>query len=129
MLNEFFNANIATDRLERKELHFSPLTNIFEGEKEIVLELLVPGFEKDEIKLSAENDILTVKSEWKKEDNDQEQKKSRIQFQKKNFEKKFRLSDQLDQKKIQAEIKNGVLKITLTKKEEAIPVKRQIEIG
>ena len=56
-------------------------------------------------------------------------KYSRIEFEKRNFEKKFRLSDKLNQEEIHAEVNNGILKITIQKKKEAIPVKRQIEIA
>ena len=134
LLNDFFNANEVSDRLAQKELNYSPLTNVIEGNDKIVLELVVPGFEKDQIQLSVEKNILSVKSnlidnEVEGEDKKNEPKYSRVEFQKRNFEKKFRLSDQLDQEKISADFKNGILTITMAKKEEAIPVKRQIEIG
>ena len=134
LLNDFFNTNGNTDRLEKKELRYSPLTNVFESDEKIVLELLVPGFEKEQINLSVENNVLTVKSELpEKEAANQEENKapkfSKVEFELKNFEKKFRLSDKLDQEKIQAEFKNGILTVTLAKKEEAIPVARKIEIA
>ena len=133
LLNDFFNANVGTERLEKKALDTSPLTNVIEGNDKIVLELMVAGFEKDQINLSVENNILTVKSELVDEDTSGEPDKSHVkyssvEFQMKNFEKKFRLSDKLNQEKIQAEFKNGILRIELAKKEEAIPVQRQIEI-
>jgi HSP20 family protein len=133
LLNDFFNTNSSTDRLEKKELHYSPLTNVFESDANIVIELMVPGFEKDQINLSVENNILTVKSQLAEKDSgDEEGKKelrySRVEFQLKNFEKKFKLSEKLDLEKIQAEFKNGILTVTLAKKEEAVPVTRKIEI-
>jgi HSP20 family protein len=133
LLNDCFNTNSATDRLEKKELRYSPLSNVFETDVDIVLELMVPGFEKDQINLSVENNILTVKSNLaEKETDDKPEKKelrySKVEFQLKDFEKKFRLSDKMDQEKIQAGFKNGVLTITLAKKEEAVTVARKIEI-
>ena len=134
LFNDFFDINHTTDRLEKKELYFSPLTNVFETDGKITLELMVPGFEKDQIKLAVENNMLTVKSNLvEKDTGSKEQQKelqySRIEFQMKNFEKKFRLSDKLNLEEVQATFKNGVLTITLAKKEEAIPAKRQIEIA
>lgn len=132
LMNDFFNADHFTDRLERKELSFSPQTNVFESDSQIKLELVVPGFEKDQIKLSVENNVLTVKSnleEKEAENGNDEVKYSKVEFAKRNFEKNFKLSEKLDQDKISADFKNGILTITLAKKEEAIPVKKQIEIA
>lgn len=132
LLRDFFNSNIATDRFEKEELTYTPSTNVFESETDVVLELLVPGYSKDQIKLLVENNTLIIKSEvGEKEDKEEpkELKYSRVEFEKRDFEKKFKLSEKLDQEKIQAEANNGVLRITLSKKKEAIPVKRQIEIG
>ena len=132
LLNDFFNDNHFADRLEHKELVFSPKTNVFEADEEIVLELLVPGFEKDQIKLSVENNVLNVKSNLQEQETEKKEdnlKYTHVEFEKKSFEKSFKLSDKLDQEKISADFKNGILRITLAKKEEAIPVKRQIEIA
>ncbi|WP_082326256.1 Hsp20/alpha crystallin family protein [Sunxiuqinia dokdonensis] len=134
LLNDFFKTNLASDRLEKAELAYSPSTNVLESETEIALELLIPGFSKDQIELAVENNVLTVKSELNEDkDADAEEAKtlkySRIEFEKRNFEKKFRLSDKLNQEEIHAEVNNGILKITIQKKKEAIPVKRQIEIA
>lgn len=132
LMNDFFNADHFTDRFERKELRFSPQTNVFESDSQIKLELVVPGFEKDQIKLSVENNVLTVKSDLEEKDTENkndEVKYSKVEFAKRNFEKNFKLSEKLDQDKISADFKNGILTITLAKKEEAIPVKRQIEIA
>lgn len=134
LLSNFLYTNNGTERLEQKELSFSPLTNVFETDKEVVLELLVPGFEKGQITLAVENNVLVVKSELQeKEDKTDNEAKSykykRVEFEQRGFEKNFKLSDKLDQEKIQARFKSGILTITVAKKEEAIPVKRQIEIA
>lgn len=134
LLNDFFKANRTSDRFERQELTYSPFVNVLESDTEVVLELLVPGYSKDQIQLAVENNVLSVKSDLgEKEESAPEAsgelKYSRVEFEKKNFEKKFRLSDKLDQEKIRAEVNNGILKVILEKRKEAIPVKRQIEIG
>lgn len=134
LLNDFFNANRTSDRLERQELAYSPSINVLESDTEVVLELLVPGYSKDQIQLAVENNTLMVKSDLSKieepaPEDSSELKYSRVEFEKKDFEKKFRLSDKLDQEKIRAEVNNGILKVILEKRKEAIPVKRQIEIG
>ena len=132
LLNDFFYSNSGTDRLEQKELNYTPQTNVFETDAEVILELMVPGYEKDQIKLAVENNVLVVKSELPDSQNEEKRKSykyKRVEFEQRGFEKKFKLSDKLDQEKIQAGFKNGILTITVAKKEEAIPVKRQIEIA
>ncbi len=134
LLKDFFNANGVNDRYDKEELVNQPSTNLFETETSVVLELLIPGYSKEEIKLQVENNQLIVKSESLENESDKqkdapEYKYSRVEFEKAKFEKRFRLSDKLNQEQIQAEVKNGILRITLAKKKEAIPVKREIEIG
>ncbi|WP_430971955.1 Hsp20/alpha crystallin family protein [Sunxiuqinia rutila] len=135
LLNDFFNTNGASDRLEKKELTYSPSTNVLESDSKIVLELLVPGYSKNEIKIAIENNVLLVKSNLEeakaKETTDEKDaiSYSRVEFRKREFEKKFKLSDKLNQDKIHAEVANGILTISLEKKQEAIPVKREIEIA
>lgn len=134
LLNDFFKANRTNDRLEKEELTYSPSVNVLESDTEVVLELLVPGYSKDQIQLAVESHVLTVKSDLSEKDESvaegsSELKYSRVEFEKRNFEKKFRLSDKLDQEKIRAEVNNGILKVILEKRKEAIPVKRKIEIG
>ena len=131
LLNDFFRSTLANDRFDKRELTQSPATNIYESDEAVVLELLVPGIAKENIKLSVESNTLIVRSEMQLEtkDESQEQRYSHVEFEPKNFEKKFKLSAKLDQEKILAEVNNGILKITLAKKPEAVPVKREIEIG
>ncbi len=134
LLSDFFRANRTSDRLEKEELTYSPSVNVLESDTEIVLEFLVPGYSKDQIQLAVENNVLTVKSDLgQKEETATEGssnlKYSRVEFEKKDFEKKFRLSDKLNQENIHAEVNNGILKVIVEKKKEAIPVKRKIEIG
>jgi HSP20 family protein len=134
LLRDFFTTNRANDRLEKEELAHFPSVNVLESDTQVILELLVPGYSKDQIQLAVENNVLTVKSDLgEKEETASEEssnlKYSRVEFEKKDFEKKFRLSDKLDQEKIHAEVNNGILKVILEKRKEAIPVKRKIEIG
>ncbi len=134
LLNDFFKANCTSDRLEKEELAYSPSVNVLENDTEVVLELLVAGYSKDQIQLAVENNVLMVKGDFDEKEESatedtNELKYSHVEFERKNFEKKFRLSDKLDQEKIRAEVNNGILKVTLDKRKEAIPVKRKIEIG
>ena len=127
-MNEFLNEGCSYDRYAKNELTYSPSTNVFETDDSFTLEMSIPGYEKEQVSLSVENDLLTVKAEVK-EAEEKDYKYSRREFSVSNFEKSFKLSKNINQEKIEASFKNGVLVVTLPKKEEAISVKRQIDVN
>lgn len=127
LVNDLFTHLWNTDR-QVKSCVASPAVNIFEAEDLVRLELLVPGFEKDEITISQEKDQLIVKGEVR-ESEKQEFRYSRVGFSKANFEKTFNLSQHLNKEAITAEFKNGILTIVLPKvEEEKQKIARKIEI-
>lgn len=128
LLNDLFTQEYRSDRYAKKELSWQPATNLFEDEKSVQIELLVPGFEKEHVKISVEKDLLVIKGEVAEQEG-QAAKYARVEFKPQNFEKKFRLSEKLDAEKIEAAFKNGILKLVVSKKEEAIPQRREIEIA
>ena len=128
LMNEFFNEDWGLDRYAKNELTSSPSTNVYETEDAFKVEVSVPGYEKDQINLDVENDVLTIKAELAKSE-DKEFKYVRREFSASGFEKSFKLSKNINQDKIEASFKNGVLVVDLPKKEEAILIKREIKIA
>ncbi len=127
LMNEFLNEGCSYDRYAKNELTYNPSTNVFETDNSFALEISIPGYEKEQVSLSVENDLLTVKAEVK-ETEEKDYKYSRREFAVSDFEKSFKLSKNINQEKIEAAFKNGVLVVTLPKKEEAISIKRQIDV-
>ena len=127
LLNDFFNAEIQSDRYAEKELLWQPAVNLFEDEKSVGVELLIPGFENDQVKISIEKNLLVVKSEVDNQEKPEFQY-SRIEFKPQNIEKRFKLSEKLDPDKVEAVFRNGILKIVISKKEEIVSQRREIEI-
>lgn len=128
LLNDFFNQDVNKDRYNKNELTCSPATNVYETEGAVEIEMSIPGFDKEQVKISVENGYLHVKGEVK----EAEEKSSLYaheEFKQQGFEKKFKLSDKIDDEKISASFKNGILKLTVQKKKEAVPQKREIEIA
>ena len=128
LVNELFKDGENYDRYGRSELSFTPSSNVFETEDSFQLELAAPGFGKNEITMSVEGNVLVVSGKQGKEE-EREYKYIRREFSVSNFEKSFRLSKKIDQEKINASFENGILRVSLPKKEEAIPVKRQIDLA
>lgn len=113
--NEFQNVN-------RKEFFKTPaLVNVKETEAAYVIDVAAPGFTKEDISIKVENNLLTVKAELKNEAEVKEQKFTRKEFNFTSFNRSFTLPKTVDADKIAAAYENGILSVTLPKKEEAKP--------
>ena len=105
----------------------SPASNVFETEKEFKIEVLLPGFEKDNVQLNFQNHLLTIKASKQEEETSKELKYVHREFGVDDFEKQYRIPKSVEDKKISAKFENGVLYIELPKKEEALE-KAPVEI-
>lgn len=104
--------------------------NLRETDKTYELELVAPGLRKEDFKLNVSNDNLTVSFEHK-EENEQEKKDEgwlRKEFRMQSFSRSFHLDENVDANKITATYNNGILQLTLPKKENAQKISRTIEI-
>ncbi|TKD61329.1 Hsp20/alpha crystallin family protein [Flavobacterium sp. ASW18X] len=107
-----------------------PAVNIKETEKEFELELSIPGFNKEDFNVEVDKDLLTISSEVKKADEQTEDNYTRKEFSISSFKRAFTLPESVNSDAINAAYENGILKLTLPKKEEALPKpKRLIQIG
>ena len=105
---------------------FMPTADIFETEEALTVVLEMPGVSKENVDINVEEGVLTVEG--------------RIDFQKYQgmrpvyseynvgpYRRSFRVSSQIDQEKISAEMQDGVITLTLPKAEKAKP--RRIKVG
>ncbi len=107
-----------------------PAANVKETETEYVLELAIPGRKKEDFNVEIDNDILTISSEVKSEENKEDDGYTRREFTFSSFKRVFSLPETISMDKINATYEDGILKFVLPKKEEALPKpKRLIEIA
>ncbi|HET8753969.1 MAG TPA: Hsp20/alpha crystallin family protein [Salinimicrobium sp.] len=109
-----------------------PAVNIQENDDNFLVEVAAPGKSKEAFKIELDNDVLTISAEEKKENENTSEngKYTRKEFSYSTFKRAFSLPDSVDSEKIQAAYKNGVLEITLPKREEAkVQAKRMIDIS
>lgn len=106
-----------------------PRVNISEKDEAFQLELLAPGFSKEDLKLNVQEDMLTISAENETREEAQDERYTRREFSKRSFSRSFRLPDQVDADGIQAEHVNGVLKVSLPKKKDEVPAVKQISIA
>lgn len=125
-ISNFFDTDL-TDRLDRS-LKVLPKTNIIENEDSYNVEMVVPGFSKEDFNLNVEKDLLIVSAQ--KEENKEEKNDSKVIFREysvQSFERSFTLSNDVDINKIEASYENGILNLNIPKKKEAM-VKKLIKI-
>jgi HSP20 family protein len=91
--------------------------NVTENEKDFRIELSVPGYSKEDIRIKVEKNMLTIRSE-KKENQENHGKFIMKEFCSKSFERKFMLPKTVNADQITAVFNNGILEIQLPKKEE-----------
>lgn len=127
----FFNHYLNDDLFNNFVEGDLPATNITETNKAFNIELSIPGFKKDDIKIAIEKNILSIsaQTETNNEEKDENEKVLRREFRKSSFERRFTIPENIDTNSIEASQKDGVLQITLPKKDKAIEDKvKTIEI-
>ena len=120
--NEFFG--------EKSTAMSSCKTDIRDTGDSYVLEAELPGFQKDEIKISVESDTLTLSAVHKEKTEEEKAKDGtylRRERSTSSYEQKLDISN-VDTSKLHAVYENGVLTLTMPKKQPAAPVSRQLEI-
>lgn len=102
--------------------------NITEHENEYQIEVVAPGYDKGDFKISVENNVLTISAEKKMEDQKETGKSIRKEFQLRSFKRTFTIDNKIDSEKISARFVNGILMVTLQRKEEAKAASKDIEV-
>ena len=125
LFDDFFDDGFFT----RKEKNLMK-TDIKETKDKFLLDIDLPGFEKNNIDLSLNNGYLNISAKVEKEDESNEEEKfvRRERFSG-ECSRSFYVGDNIKEDDIKAEFKNGIIKIEVQKKEEKeIETKKQIEI-
>lgn len=112
-----------------EERTWHPNVDVYETEKSYVLKADVPGIKKEDIKIDVNGDTLTFRGEKKFEEKTEKDNYVRVERSYGSFTRSFTLSDNVDPENIKASYKDGVLEITLAKKEEAKPKEIKIEVN
>ncbi|MGQ9617792.1 MAG: Hsp20/alpha crystallin family protein [Candidatus Aminicenantia bacterium] len=107
---------------------WTPAVDIYETESSLVVTAEIPGVSEKDIDVRIENNQLIIKGERKFEKETKEENYHRIERVYGSFYRSFSLPNTVDHDKVKAEYKNGVLKVTLGKKEEVKPKQIKIEV-
>jgi len=108
---------------------WSPLVDITEDEKEYLIKAELPEIKKEEVKVTVQEDVLTISGERKYEKEEKGKKYHRVERAYGSFMRSFTLPEDADGAKVAAEFKDGVLKIHLPKSEKAKPKSVDVKVG
>jgi HSP20 family protein len=106
---------------------WSPSVDLSETEDSYEVKAEVPGMNKDEIKISYHDNVLTLSGERKQEEKTDKKNYHRIERAYGRFERSFRLPEEVKAEEIKAKYKNGVLSIEIPKAEKVKP--KEIEVS
>lgn len=106
-----------------------PAVNITETPESFQLEVAAPGFDKSNFHLSVENDYLTLSGQRENKTVSEGEKVTRREFRYESFKRSFKLPKSVNFDTIAAVYENGILNVSIPKKEEAKPVVKTISVG
>ena len=127
-LNRFFNDDFwGIGKIDQQA---NVPVNLRETDQSYEMSLIAPGLRKEDFKLNVTNDLLTVSYEQKEEHNEEKAEEGwlRKEYKMQTFSRSFRLDDSVDVNKITASYDNGVLHLSLPKKENARRISKTIDI-
>lgn len=128
-VNRLFDSFFApVEEEETLATSFYPAVDIEEKDKEYCVTVELPGVKKNDVKITVKDNLLTISGEKKSEKEEKGKNYHRSERVFGTFQRTFRLPDLVDQENISAEYKDGVLHITIPKKEEAVAKEIEIKV-
>ncbi|GBC83607.1 Spore protein SP21 [bacterium HR11] len=114
LFEEFFPT---VRREEEREYLWAPAVDVYENDKAYVVEVDLPGLKKEDVKVTLQNNVLTIQGERRlaREEKGVDYHRQERFYGK--FLRSFTLPDTVDADKVSAEFKDGVLRLTLPKRE------------
>ena len=103
-----------------------PAVNIITSEYQFDIELATPGNKKADFQIEVEDDVLIISSETVSQSGDTETSYERKEFGYNSFQRSFNIPESVNTDKISATYKEGVLTVSLPKKEEALPQPKKL---
>jgi HSP20 family protein len=118
-INRLFNESFGRTAEEGSITTWAPPVDIYETEHELVVKADLPDIDPKDLDIRVENNILTIRGERKFEKKTEENNYLRVERAYGAFSRSFSLASTVNTEAIKAEYKNGVLRLTIPKREEA----------
>jgi HSP20 family protein len=108
---------------------WAPAVDIYETEHELVVQADLPDVNPQDLDIHVENNILTIRGERKFENKVNEENYLRVEREYGSFSRTFSLANSVNSEAIKADYQNGVLTLTIPKREEAKPKQIKVNVG
>ncbi len=129
LLNEFFNVLDAQNNEEPREVFdFIPAVNTREGKDAYYIELDLPGVKKEDVEISVDKNILTIKGKREVKKEEEKDDYYRVESAYGTFARSFTLPEKVDSENIRATNEDGVVEITIPKLKVEKDTTKKIEI-
>ena len=116
IFDEDFMSDVFSDSIRRQSV---PAVNISESKDGFRIDVAAPGLNRDDFKIEFHNNVLTISSEKKNENEEKNEKVVRREFSYSCFRRSFAMPQSIDAEKIAASHKDGILTVDVPKREEA----------
>lgn len=107
---------------------WTPFVDISETETAYLIKGEIPGVKKEDVSISIENGMITMRGERRQEKEEKGEKFHRIERSYGNFMRSFHIPDDADESAVKAEFKDGLISVTLPKSDKAINKPKEVEI-
>jgi len=128
-VNHLFEQNLARPQREPAPQTWAPAVDIVETKEAVIIHLELPGISPRELDIEITDDTLTIRGERKPPEKSDEKRLLRVERQYGPFQRSFTLGMPIDREAVTAGYHDGVLEITLPKKEELKPKQVRIEVA
>jgi HSP20 family protein len=128
-INRVFGDMLERTSEESNLTPWAPAVDIFETEHELVLKADLPDVNPQDLDIRVENNILTIRGERKFENKVNEENYLRVERAYGSFSRSFSLANSVKSDAIRADYQNGVLTLSIPKREEATPKQIKVNVG
>ena len=128
-LNRLFNDFFGRASQDQNLTTWAPAVDIYEGEHELVVKADLPDIKPEELDIRVENNILTIRGERKFEKKVDEKNYLRVERAYGSFARSFSLASTVNTEAIKADYQDGVLTLSIPKREEAKPKQIKVNVG
>src|SRR5882762_11644104 len=128
-LNRLFSDFFGRATQEQNLTSWAPAVDIYENEHELVVKADLPEVKPEDLDIRVENNILTIRGERKFEKKVDEKNYLRVERSYGSFSRSFALANTVNSEAIKADYKDGVLTLTIPKREEAKPKQIKVSVG
>jgi len=129
LFNEFMGHSVRNMEEETAACAWTPAVNILEKEDGIVITADLPGLRAEDVEVTIENGVLTLKGERTLEEIAEGETYHRVERSYGKFERTFSVPNSVDAKKIEARFVNGEMTLSLPKRDESKPRSVKIKVA